>query len=110
MLSPKVGISLGTIPSGWSHPVYTLTPGIPGDSGSAFLDANGNALGVLSTLALAPLPASNNVGDIGHELAWLTAHPKNGPGGTALDVSLVPGDVPFTGTSGLVSGLLGSGL
>jgi hypothetical protein len=35
--------------NGWSHTVYTVTPGIPGDSGSAFLDASGNALGVLST-------------------------------------------------------------
>ncbi len=26
-LSPKTGISLGTEPSGWSHPVYTVTPG-----------------------------------------------------------------------------------
>ncbi len=109
-LSPKVGISLGTIPSGWSHPVYTMTPGIPGDSGSAFLDADGNALGVLSTLAIAPLPASNNVGDLGHELGWLAAHPDSGPGGTTLQVHLAPETEPFTGTSGLVSGLLGGGL
>ena len=46
------------------HPVYTVTPGVPGDSGSAFLDAEGNALGTLSTLAIAPLAGSNGVGDL----------------------------------------------
>jgi hypothetical protein len=52
----------------------TLSPGIPGDSGSAYLDAQGRALGVLSTLQLAPLPASNGVGDLAHELDYLHAH------------------------------------
>jgi hypothetical protein len=69
-LSPKQGTSLGTDSDGWNHPVYTVTPGIPGDSGSAFLDADGNALGVLSTVQLAPLAGSNGVGDIAHELAY----------------------------------------
>src|SRR5919108_2674509 len=34
-LSPKEGYSLGDDGGGWTHTVYTLTPGIPGDSGSA---------------------------------------------------------------------------
>ena len=54
-LSPKRGVSLGDDAGGWTHTVYTVTPGIPGDSGSGFMDAHGNALGVLSTVALAPL-------------------------------------------------------
>ena len=70
VLSPKFGTSLGTSGDGWTHPVYTVTPGVPGDSGSGFLDAEGNALGTLSTLALAPLPASNGVGDLPSELAY----------------------------------------
>ena len=37
-LSPKRGVSLGDDGNGWSHTVYTVTPGIPGDSGSAFLE------------------------------------------------------------------------
>src|SRR4051812_49983988 len=41
------------------HHRATTTPGIPGDSGSAFIDKRGRAFGVLSTLALAPIPASN---------------------------------------------------
>lgn len=75
-LKPHTGTSLGDDPAdgGWSHPVYTVTPGIPGDSGSGFLNANGKALGVLSTLGLAPLPASNNIGDLAHELAYARRH------------------------------------
>jgi hypothetical protein len=73
-LSPKKGKSLGTDSGGWNHTVYTATPGIPGDSGSGFLDKNGQAFGVLSTVAIAPLPASNGVGDLASELGYLHAH------------------------------------
>jgi hypothetical protein len=89
-LSPKQGTRLGTDPSGWTHPVYTVTPGEPGDSGSAFLDAEGNALGTLSTLALAPLAGSNGVGDLAHELAYAQAH--SGIAG----LRLVHGTEPFS--------------
>ena len=89
-LSPKQGTSLGTEGEGWSHPVYTVTPGVPGDSGSAFLDADGNALGTLSTLALAPLAGSNGVGDLAHELAYAQA--ASGIAG----LRLVPGTEPFS--------------
>ena len=77
-LSPKTGLSLGTTGNGWSHPTYTLSPGIPGDSGSALLDAQGRASGVLSTLAVAPLPLSNNFGDLSRELAYAQAHGQSG--------------------------------
>ena len=75
-LSPHTGISLGddAADGGWSHPLYTVTPGVPGDSGSGFLSADGKAVGTLSTLGLAPLPASNNIGDLGKELAFAQAH------------------------------------
>ena len=89
-LSPKQGTSLGTGGDGWTHPVYTVTPGVPGDSGSAFLDAEGNALGTLSTLAIAPLAGSNGVGDLNHELEFAKAH--SGIAGLAL----VPGTEPFS--------------
>ncbi|KQW49349.1 hypothetical protein ASC77_11775 [Nocardioides sp. Root1257] len=76
VLSPHTGVSLGDDPAtdGWSHPLYTVSPGVPGDSGSAFLSEDGKAIGVLSTLGLAPLPASNNIGDLGKELAFARAH------------------------------------
>jgi hypothetical protein len=90
-LSPHTGISLGddAADGGWSHPLYTVSPGIPGDSGSGFLSADGSAIGVLSTLGLAPLPASNNIGDLSKELAFAQAH--SGIAG----LSLVPGTEPF---------------
>lgn len=88
-LSPKQGTSLGTSGDGWTHPVYTVSPGVPGDSGSAFLDAEGNALGTLSTLAIAPLAGSNGVGDLNHELGYAQQH-----GGIA-GLQLVPGTEPF---------------
>ena len=87
-LSPKRGISLGDAGSGWSHTVYTLTPGIPGDSGSAFLDGSGHAIGVLSTVAIAPLAGSNGVGDVSRELSYLNGH-------TAFAVTLATGTEPF---------------
>ena len=89
-LSPKEGASLGTDSGGWNHPVYTVTPGIPGDSGSAFIDGAGRALGVLSTVAIAPLPLSNGVGDISRELSYEGAN--GGP-----IVTLEKGTEPFRG-------------
>jgi hypothetical protein len=89
-LSPKQGSSLGSDSDGWNHPVYTVSPGIPGDSGSAFLDADGNATGVLSTLQIAPLVGANGVGDLAHELAY--AQQNSGIAG----LSLVPGTEPFS--------------
>jgi hypothetical protein len=88
-LSPKRGISLGDAGNGWSHTVYSATPGIPGDSGSAFLNPSGQAIGVLSTVAIAPLAGSNGVGDVGRELAYLNSH-------TSLGISLANGTEPFT--------------
>ena len=77
-LSPKKGVSLGTGGGGWTHPAYTVTPGIPGDSGSALLDASGRASGVLSTVAIAPLTGSNNFGDLSRELAYANSHGQSG--------------------------------
>lgn len=90
-LSPKTGVSLGqdAADGGWTHPLYTLTPGVPGDSGSAFLDAQGRAVGTLSTLGLAPLPASNNIGDLDRQLAYAQQH--SGIAG----LQLVLGTEPF---------------
>jgi len=73
-LSPKQGLLVKNEGAGWSHVVATVTPGIPGDSGSGFLNASGAAIGLLSTLQLAPLPATNGVGDLGRELAYMHTH------------------------------------
>lgn len=99
-LSPKQGIVVQNEGSGWSHVVVTLTPGIPGDSGSGFLNGSGAAIGVLSTLQLAPLPATNGVGDLAKELAYMQAHSGFG------NVQLVRGTEAFK--PNLVGAILGS--
>jgi hypothetical protein len=88
-LSPKQGLVLQTQGGGWSRNVVTLTPGVPGDSGSAFLDASGAAIGVLSTLELAPLPATNGVGDLGRELDYAQRY------GGFSGLQLATGTQPF---------------
>ena len=91
VLSPKTGVSLGDLEEtgGWSEQLYTVTPGIPGDSGSGFMDASGNALGVLSTVEFAPLPASNGVGTLAKELAYANS-------ATGLGLKLAAGTTPFS--------------
>jgi hypothetical protein len=81
LLSPKIGTAVATRGGGWSHDVLTATPGIPGDSGSAFLSADGTALGVLSTLQFAPVPASNGVSDLAQMFDYARDH---GAGGVRL--------------------------
>jgi hypothetical protein len=88
LLSPKNGFVIDRSPDGWSYDLYTVTPGIPGDSGSAFLNSAGEALGTLSTVALAPYPASNGVADIGLELDYARSHGFE-------RVELVDGTEPF---------------
>jgi hypothetical protein len=88
-LSPKQGTVIQNEGNGWSHNVATVTPGIPGDSGSGFMNATGGAIGVLSTLQIAPLAGSNGVGDIGKEIAYMKAN------SSLSGASLVPGTEPF---------------
>ena len=87
-LSPKQGTLVRNSPDGWSHDVYTATPGIPGDSGSGFMNESGQAIGVLSTVQLAPLAGSNGVGDIAKEIAYMRAN-------SSIGAALVPGTEPF---------------
>jgi trypsin-like peptidase len=99
-LSPKQGTVVQTDGNGWSYEVYTATPGIPGDSGSAFLNSTGRAMGVLSTVQIAPLAGSNGVGDLGRELNYM--HANSGFSSTQL----VPGTQPFN--PNLADAVLGS--
>src|SRR5205814_8125944 len=94
-LSPNTGISNGDSGSGWNHGMTMVTPGIPGDSGSGLLDANGNAAGVLSTVGISlPDGATNNFGDLARELDYLHAHEASFAG-----VQLVQGTVAFNGSA-----------
>ena len=101
LLSPKTGTGIEDSPEGWSHLVQTTNPGIPGDSGSGFMDASGNAFGVLSTLNIAiPGGVANGVGDLGLELAYANA---NGGLGT---VTVVHGTTAFN-PNGSLTAVLG---
>jgi hypothetical protein len=98
-LSPKQGVVVQEQGNGWSRDVYTATPGIPGDSGSGFMDGSGHAIGVLSTVQIAPLAASNGVGNLARELAYAQSHGFSG-------LALVPGTKPFNGN--LVNAIAGA--
>jgi hypothetical protein len=88
-LSPKQGVVVQGEGNGWSRTVYTATPGIPGDSGSGFMNESGQAIGTLSTLQVLPVAGSNGVSDLANELGYARSH---GFGG----VNLVNGEAPFT--------------
>jgi hypothetical protein len=90
-LSLAEGTVAATEASGWSHAVYLVTPGIPGDSGSGLLNKTGAAAGVMSQLRAIPLPGSNGIGDLGRELGYMRVH------SAFTSISLVPGTVPFSG-------------
>jgi hypothetical protein len=88
VLSPKQGAVIGNQGNGWSTDVYTASPGIPGDSGSGFMNSAGQAFGVLSTVQLAPLAGSNGVGTLPLELAYAQSHGFSG-------TNVVRGTEPF---------------
>jgi hypothetical protein len=89
-LKPKRGVNVQHTGGGWTYQVYTVSPGIPGDSGSAFLDGSGRAIGVLSTLAIAPLAGSNGVSDVGRAISYMHSHSSLG------GVTLQNGTEPFS--------------
>src|SRR5436305_3418543 len=91
-LSPKTGVSLGSDSGGWNNTVYTLTPGIPGDSGSGFLNSTGQAFGILSTVQILPLAGANGVGTLAQELAYMRSDVSSFSG-----VQLANGTEPFRG-------------
>jgi hypothetical protein len=73
-LSPRQGRVLNVQGGGWSYKVKTVPDGVPGDSGSGFLNETGAALGVLSTIEIAPTPTANGVGSVAKEMAYARNH------------------------------------
>jgi hypothetical protein len=86
--SVKQGRSLGTGDGGLAHRVETRPPGRPGDSGSGYLDGEGRAFGVLSTL-FTDGSNTNGVTDLAHALQYANAY------GGLGHLALVPGTEPF---------------
>jgi hypothetical protein len=91
-LRPKVGVVSDTTGGGRGHDVSTSRPGVVGDSGSGFLDARGDAFGVLTTLTTDSGQTTEGVADLAGALAYANAN------GGLGDVELVPGTEPFTAT------------
>lgn len=93
-LKPQGGLSRGQEADGWVHTAYTVLPGIPGDSGSGYLDNEGRAFGVLSTLNVFPKPLSNGIGDLSKSLEYANRR------GNIPPVQLANGTEPFVGGTG----------
>lgn len=55
----------------WSYGVYTVTPGLPGDSGSAVILADGPALGILVTVSAT---GSNGITDLTRATDYAMEH------------------------------------
>ncbi|MBW3619759.1 MAG: serine protease [Actinobacteria bacterium] len=87
-LDAKRGRSAGTSNDNWAITVSTFTPGIPGDSGSGYLDHRGRAVGVLSSLAIHPRTGSNTLVNLAKALGYVERH-------TSLRVRLRNGWEPF---------------
>ena len=68
----KTGHVTGVVAGGLAYDETTGNPGIPGDSGSGFMDQHGHPVGVLSTLSvgLGLQPVSNTMGNIVRELGY----------------------------------------
>ncbi len=68
----KTGSVVGRVGNGLGYEIRTGNPGIPGDSGSGYMDSLGRAVGVLSTLnvGISLLPVTNTMGNIASELAY----------------------------------------
>ncbi|HVH21467.1 MAG TPA: serine protease, partial [Pseudonocardia sp.] len=88
-LLAKAGVHAHAVGAGFGHEIYTTSPGVPGESGSAFVDADGAAFGVLTTLNLSAEPVSNGVTDLGAALAYANEHGGLGP------ITLALGTEPF---------------
>lgn len=68
---PKRGVVLRQAGGGWLHVVDLDRPGVPGDSGSALVDGQGRAFGVMSTFS--PRSGLNGVGDLSRMLDYMGA-------------------------------------
>lgn len=90
LLGPMPGQVIGHTDDGWAHLVYSVPPGLPGDSGSGYLDGRGCAVGSLANLTVDP-PVANTVTDLAMALQY--ARDRGGVRG----LRLIAGTEPFTG-------------
>lgn len=90
VMRAKQGQNLREAAGGRSHIVSTTTPGFAGDSGSGYLDAEGRAFGLLSTIIEQDGQVFNGVTDLAMALDYAVANSDLG------DVALMNGTKPFS--------------
>ena len=95
-LVAQTGVVEKTINNGWAYYVLMARPGVPGDSGSGYVDARGRALGQLSTISLGSDGAGNTIGNLSREITY--AHHHGVPG-----LAVVHGQTAFHGMTGLIT-------
>ena len=78
-VAARAGAVAGDVGGGWGHAVYTMTPGVAGESGSPLLDAEGRAVGILSSLSTTADRPSIEYSDLGRALDY--AARTDGPAG-----------------------------
>lgn len=92
----QTGIIETTADNGWQAYVLMVRPGVPGDSGSGYLDARGRALGQLSTISVGTAGVGNTIGNLAKEIAYAQTHGMSG-------LTVNRGGA-FKGVSGLIAG------
>ncbi|MEJ8279561.1 serine protease [Pseudonocardia spirodelae] len=80
----RSGAVAGEVGGGWGHAVYAVQDGVAGESGSPLLDAEGRAIGVLSSLTTTADLPSVEYTDLARALDY--AARTDGPPGLALAV------------------------
>ncbi len=88
-LAPQRGVAVQSVNGGRTHEVLVVLPGVPGDSGSAYLSSTGEAVGVLSYIGLLPTPLVNGVADVRSAVDYMRSHSN------LSGVQLAAGTVPF---------------
>jgi hypothetical protein len=95
-LVAQTGVVEKATSGGWAYFVTMARPGIPGDSGSGYLDARGRALGQLSTISVGTDGLGNTIGNLSREIAYARRHGVRG-------LSVVRGQAAFHGMTGLIT-------
>jgi len=95
-LVAQTGVVEKATNGGWAYFVTMARPGVPGDSGSGYLDARGRALGQLSTISVGSDGAGNTIGNLSKEITYARRHGVAG-------LSVVHGQTAFKGMTGLIT-------
>lgn len=80
-VAPRAGTIAGDVGGGWGHAVFTMEPGVAGESGSPLLDGEGRAVGILSSLTTTADRPTIEYTDLGRALDY--AARTDGPAGLA---------------------------